>query len=186
MSERPGPRPRDQRRDAFERMQAAYDAYRANPDRKATAFRALRALVRLCRLHGMTADQAALLAELGRVDDEATADWQVTLARRNPTRAMKARAVRERDRDMRSAVFSRQSRRFAAVLRWIEQGRALPDALTAVGAAERPPVGPDAIAKDYGAMARVYRDAGMFSVPFQEADRLVKLPHPGRPRGKKA
>lgn len=176
-------RPKDARLAAFERMQVALDAYRANHHRKATALRAYRALVRLCRLHGMTLAHARLLAELGRVDDDAGAKWRLSLDGRSSS-AIREREARERKRDADAATFVRQSRRFAAVLGRIEQKDTLEEACVAVGEGEEPPVGERAVARDYRAIAKAYRDGGIFTVPYKTADRLVKLPLPGRPREK--
>jgi len=171
------------RRLAWERLERAYAAYRAAPAEPQTRFAAMRALVKICRLLDLSGKHAALIAELGRIDDEAPAHWQLVLQPRKPTRPHREKQREDKARHTRSMSQGRKWRRFMAVMDRIEAAETLPNACAAVAAAEGA-VDAETVRQDYLAIAGQYRRAGYEVVEFGNDDALrrISLPRRGRPR----
>lgn len=169
----------------FENMLGAYDAYSSEPASRALQFGALRALVRLCRFHDLEPRHVLLFAELGRVDDEAPAQWQLVLQRRKPTRPHRERDSRDRALRNRTRTDSRRWRRFIAVMDRLDHGGSLKDAWAAVAQSE-PNVTAETIGADYHVIAKQYRSAGLDAIEVgnDDAVRTIALPRPGRPQKK--
>src|SRR5688572_14679614 len=160
------------RRHAFDLLDRAYMAYATDPGDAGKRFVALRCLTKLCRLHDLGRDHAAMFAELGRVDDEAPADWQLVLQRRKPTRPHREKQKLDKVRRTRSLAQSRQWRRFGAVMDRIEAGDALPAACAAVAAGEGSNVDWKAIRAEYLLIAGQYRRAGLDAAEFGNDDAI--------------
>src|SRR5215212_7289042 len=97
-------------------LERAYAAYAAGPTEPGSRFAALRAIVKMCRLHDLGSSNAAMFAELGRVDDEARSTWQILIQRRKPTRPKREKQTRDKELRVRSRAQSRRWRRFIGVM----------------------------------------------------------------------
>ncbi|MDP3675260.1 MAG: hypothetical protein Q8R44_09205 [Novosphingobium sp.] len=172
------------RRFAFEALERAYLTYAGNPSDRSMSFAALRALVKACRLHGLGGDHAGMFAELGRVDDEAPATWQLVLQRRKPTRPHREKRKLDKARKTESARQSRHWRRFAAVMDKIAAGDVgLQTACEEVALEEGKNFDWPAVRADYLVIATQYRRAGLEAAEFgnDDAIRKIALPRRGRP-----
>jgi hypothetical protein len=165
-------------------LERAYAAYTADPEAPGKRFAALRSLLRVCRLHDISGPHAAMFAELGRVDDEAPAVWQLVLQRRKPTRPQREKQKQDKVRRTKSLSSARRWRRFGAVMDKLAVGdMSLQEACTAVAAEEGKNVDWPAVRADYLAIAGQYRRAGLDAAEFgnDDAIRRIALPRRGRP-----
>lgn len=156
-----------------------YAEHKSDPDSRQKSFAALRALAIVARWFDFSSAQTAMIWELGRADQNATALFQLIFRERPMTRARSA-LLRQEDVAFRNLKW----RRFLAMMEEVERGHRLEQASQIVaGKSISGNLRPITILREYRAIARAIRLAGKSNVilPGSNSPRIVALPRSGRP-----